>query len=162
MDCSRFAPAPPVTICLARHEALTERRAANDARPPNTTPTNTTAHTTPTDTTQPHSQTPWCAMTTTAVIGWAGTVLVIASYAQPSVRRLRTISLVASLVLITFNALLGIWSNVVLEVALVLINIARLTSAPNARQTADNPATQTLPEHLSHSSESHSYERQFQ
>lgn len=121
-----------------------ERTAANDARPSNTTPT-----------THPHPQIR--AMTTTAIVGWAGTLLVIASYAQPTVRRLRRMSVAASLVLITFNLLLGIWSNVVLEVALVLINIARLSSAAEARRSTDRPAAQTLPESLSHS-----YERQFQ
>ncbi len=59
-------------------------------------------------------------------LGWLGTALVIASYAQPNVARLRRISLIASVVLIAFNALLGIWSNVALEVALVVINLARL------------------------------------
>ena len=59
-------------------------------------------------------------------LGWLGTALVIASYAQPNVARLRRISLIASAVLIAFNAALGIWSNVALEVALVLINLARL------------------------------------
>jgi hypothetical protein len=59
-------------------------------------------------------------------LGWLGTALVIASYAQPNVARLRRISLIASIVLIAFNALLGIWSNVALEVALVVINLARL------------------------------------
>lgn len=59
-------------------------------------------------------------------LGWLGTALVIASYAQPNVARLRRISLVASAVLIAFNAVLGIWSNVALEVALVVINLERL------------------------------------
>ena len=59
-------------------------------------------------------------------LGWLGTALVIASYAQPNVARLRRISLIASAVLIAFNAVLGIWSNVALEVALVVINLERL------------------------------------
>lgn len=59
-------------------------------------------------------------------LGWLGTALVIASYAQPNVARLRRISLIASAVLIAFNAALGIWSNVALEVALVAINLERL------------------------------------
>lgn len=59
-------------------------------------------------------------------LGWLGTALVIASYAQPNVARLRRISLIASAVLIAFNAALGIWSNVALEVALVVINLERL------------------------------------
>lgn len=62
----------------------------------------------------------------TLAIGWLGTALVIVSYAQTNVRMLRVISMIASIVLVAFNAALGIWSNVALEVALVAINVARL------------------------------------
>lgn len=65
------------------------------------------------------------AMITTA-LGWLGTLLVLASYAQPNVGRLRQVSLLASVVLIAFNLSLGIWSNIVLEVALVGINLGQL------------------------------------
>jgi len=60
-------------------------------------------------------------------LGWLGTALVIASYAQSDVRTLRVVSMIASIVLIAFNVMLGIWSNVVLEIALVVINVARLS-----------------------------------
>jgi hypothetical protein len=59
-------------------------------------------------------------------LGWLGTALVIVSYAQADVARLRMVSLVASVVLVAFNAALGVWSNVALEVALVVINLMRL------------------------------------
>ncbi|MEO6126554.1 MAG: hypothetical protein ABIR32_22865 [Ilumatobacteraceae bacterium] len=59
-------------------------------------------------------------------LGWLGTLLVLVSYTQPNVTRLRQISLAASVVLITFNLLLGIWSNCALEVALVGINVQQL------------------------------------
>jgi hypothetical protein len=62
----------------------------------------------------------------TIAVGWLGTALVVFSYAQSNVRMLRVISMVASVVLVAFNAALGIWSNVALEVALVAINVARL------------------------------------
>ena len=62
----------------------------------------------------------------TVALGWLGTALVILSYAQSNVRTLRVLSMVASVVLVAFNAVLGIWSNVVLEIALVGINVARL------------------------------------
>lgn len=65
------------------------------------------------------------AMITTA-LGWLGTALVLASYAQPNVARLRQVSLLASVVLIAFNLSLGIWSNIALEVALVGINLEQL------------------------------------
>ena len=82
-------------------------------------------------------------------LGWLGTALVIASYAQSSVSRLRRISLVASVVLIAFNAVLGIWSNVALEVALVVVNLARLRRTEDA-QDHDSGAEATgalLPVH---------------
>jgi hypothetical protein len=52
-----------------------------------------------------------------------GTALVLASYTQKSLPRLRRLSLTASVVLIVFNAALGVWSNVALEVALVGVNL---------------------------------------
>lgn len=74
-------------------------------------------------------------------LGWLATALVIASYAQASVVRLRRLSLVASVLLIAFNAALGIWSNVALEVALVVINVERLrrdhSEAARARADLD-------------------------
>ena len=59
-------------------------------------------------------------------LGWIGAVLALAAYAQTGTARLRQIALASSLALLTFNALLGIWSNVVLESALVAVNIRRL------------------------------------
>ncbi len=74
-------------------------------------------------------------------LGWLATALVIASYAQANVVRLRRLSLVASVLLIAFNAVLGIWSNVALEVALVVINVERLrrdrSEAARARADLD-------------------------
>jgi hypothetical protein len=66
----------------------------------------------------------------TVALGWLGTVLVIASYAQSNLWRLRVISMVASVALVIFNVALGIWSNVVLELALVGINVVRLVRRP--------------------------------
>jgi hypothetical protein len=81
-------------------------------------------------------------------LGWLATALVIASYAQASVTRLRRLSLVASVLLIVFNAALGIWSNVALEVALVMINLVRLLTsrdeeAATSPELDDSPAPDT-------------------
>lgn len=70
-------------------------------------------------------------------LGWLGTAIVIVSYAQPDAVRLRLFSLAASAVLIVFNAALGIWSNVALEVALVVVNLARLRSPGNVDEVED-------------------------
>ena len=75
-------------------------------------------------------------------LGWLATALVVASYAQASVVRLRRLSLIASVLLIVFNAALGIWSNVALEVALVLINLARLR---NGEDTAPVKSLEASP-----------------
>ena len=62
----------------------------------------------------------------TAALGWIGTALVLASYAQSNVVRLRTVSLFASAILVSFNVLIEVWSNVALEIALVAVNLARM------------------------------------
>ncbi len=60
------------------------------------------------------------------VLGWIGAVLALAAYAQTCATRLRQIAVASSVALLTFNVLLGIWSNVVLESALAVVNIRRL------------------------------------
>ncbi len=60
------------------------------------------------------------------LLGWIGAVLALAAYAQTGTARLRQIALASSVALLTFNMLLGIWSNVVLESALVVVNTRRL------------------------------------
>lgn len=55
-------------------------------------------------------------------LGWLGTALVLASYTQTNLPRLRRLSLTASVVLIVFKSALGGWSDVALEVTLVGVN----------------------------------------
>jgi hypothetical protein len=64
------------------------------------------------------------------LVGWVGAALVLASYAQSNTVRLRQINLLASVVLLSFNLVLGIWPNVVLELALAVVNIRRLLQLP--------------------------------
>ena len=73
------------------------------------------------------------------LLGWLGTLLVLASYAQLDTVRLRQIGLAAGLVLIVFNVLLAIWSNVALEVALLAINARRL----HQLRSSERPSTGT-------------------
>jgi len=75
----------------------------------------------------------------TPALGWLGTALVVGSYAQSDVRTLRVLSMFASIALVAFNVMLGIWSNVALEIALVTINVARL-----ARRTEGPPVAAEL------------------
>ena len=48
-------------------------------------------------------------------LGWAGSALLIYSLLQARVLRFRVLNLVASLVLVLFNALLGIWPMVAMN-----------------------------------------------
>ncbi|MEP7112114.1 MAG: hypothetical protein ABI862_02510 [Ilumatobacteraceae bacterium] len=60
------------------------------------------------------------------VLGWIGALLALLAYAQTGTVRFRQIALLSSVALLTFAVLLGIWSNVVLESALVAVNVRRL------------------------------------
>ena len=60
------------------------------------------------------------------LVGWFGAALVLVSYAQTNTIRLRQISLLAGVALLSFNLILGIWPNVALELALAVVNLRRL------------------------------------
>jgi hypothetical protein len=60
------------------------------------------------------------------LLGWIGALLALLAYAQTATIRLRQIALLSSVALLTFAVLLGIWSNVVLESALGIVNVRRL------------------------------------
>ncbi len=60
------------------------------------------------------------------LLGWTGALLALAAYAQTGTIRFRQIALLSSVALLTFAVLLGIWSNVVLESALGIVNVRRL------------------------------------
>jgi hypothetical protein len=57
------------------------------------------------------------------VLGWAGSALLIYSLMQARVLRFRLLNLVACLLLVAFNAVLGIWPMVVMNVVLSGINL---------------------------------------
>jgi hypothetical protein len=56
-------------------------------------------------------------------LGWAGSALLIYSLLQARVLRFRALNLVASLVLVVFNAFLGIWPMVAMNAVLAGINV---------------------------------------
>ena len=68
------------------------------------------------------------------VLGWIGALLALAAYAQTGTIRFRQIALLSSVALLTFAVLLGIWSNVVLESALGIVNVRRLYQLRQLRQ----------------------------
>jgi len=57
------------------------------------------------------------------LLGWAGSALLIFSLMQARVLRFRLLNLVACLILVVFNGLLGIWPMVAMNIALVGINL---------------------------------------
>ncbi|WP_439936398.1 hypothetical protein ACS3YM_10535 [Nocardia sp. N13] len=56
------------------------------------------------------------------LLGWAGSALLVYSLLQKSVLRLRVLNALACVALIVFNALLGVWPMVGMNVVLVGIN----------------------------------------
>ena len=56
-------------------------------------------------------------------LGWAGSALLIYSLMQARVLRFRVLNLIACVVLVVFNAILGIWPMVAMNVALSGINL---------------------------------------
>lgn len=57
------------------------------------------------------------------LLGWAGSALLIYSIMQARVLRFRILNLIACLVLVVFNGILGIWPMVAMNVVLSAINI---------------------------------------
>jgi hypothetical protein len=80
------------------------------------------------------------------LLGWLGAALVLASYAQSNTVRLRQINLLASVAMLTFNTALRIWPSVVLELALAVVNVRRLTQLRYAAGSqAVEPAMLSVP-----------------
>lgn len=72
----------------------------------------------------------WLADHWLDVVGWGGSALLVYSLLQARVLRFRTLNLLGCLVLLTFNALIGVWPMVGMNVVLAVINvywIVRLT-----------------------------------
>ncbi len=57
------------------------------------------------------------------LLGWAGSVLLVYSLLQTRVLRFRVLNLVASVALVLFNLLLGIWPMVAMNGVLAAINV---------------------------------------
>ena len=56
-------------------------------------------------------------------LGWGGSALLVVSLLQARVLRFRVLNLVACLVLVLFNALIGVWPMVAMNVVLSAINV---------------------------------------
>lgn len=65
----------------------------------------------------------WLADHWLDILGWGGSALLVYSLLQSSVLRLRVLNLTACVTLTAFNAVLGIWPMVAMNVALCAINL---------------------------------------
>jgi len=65
----------------------------------------------------------WLADNWLDLFGWAGSALLIVSLLQTRVLRFRVLNLAACLSLVLFNALIGVWPMVGMNVALCAINL---------------------------------------
>ena len=65
----------------------------------------------------------WLADHWLDLFGWAGSALLIVSLLQARVLRFRVLNLVAGLMLVLFNALIGVWPMVAMNLATSAINI---------------------------------------
>ena len=69
------------------------------------------------------------------VIGWLGSAILVWSLMQTEILRLRVFNLLGCLIHIGYNAVVGVWPMVGLNIALAIINIynlVRLRTAPGA------------------------------
>jgi hypothetical protein len=76
-------------------------------------------------------------MTWLDALGWAGSALLVFSLAQARVLRFRVLNLLACLILVVFNWLLGIWPMVAMNTVLTGINLWFIRSLVSARHDPD-------------------------
>jgi hypothetical protein len=67
------------------------------------------------------------------VVGWVGSAILIVSLLQSRLLRLRQLNLVASLLLVTYNLVLGVWPMVAMNTAIVGINVWHLVRLVRTR-----------------------------
>jgi hypothetical protein len=70
------------------------------------------------------------------IVGWGGSALLVYSVMQARVLRFRVVNLAACVVLTGFNAALGIWPMVAMNVALTLINLWHVRALLSSRDDA--------------------------
>lgn len=74
------------------------------------------------------------------VVGWVGSAILITSLLQSRLLRLRQLNLVASLLLVTYNLLIGVWPMVAMNGAIVAINVWHLARLLRSRHDPDSYA----------------------
>jgi len=61
-----------------------------------------------------------------SIIGWGGSALVVLSLLQTRILRLRVLNLVGCVILVGFNAVVGVWPMVGMNAVLAVINVVHL------------------------------------
>ncbi|MGZ0149870.1 hypothetical protein ACXJJ3_22615 [Kribbella sp. WER1] len=61
-----------------------------------------------------------------SVIGWGGSALVVLSLLQTRILRLRVLNLIGCVILVAFNAVVGVWPMVGMNAVLAVINVVHL------------------------------------
>ena len=95
----------------------------------------------------------WLADHWLDLLGWAGSALLIVSLLQARVLRFRVLNLTAGLMLVAFNALIGVWPMVAMNMATSAINVWFI--ARMLRERHDEEVFRVLPvrsdnEYLAH------------
>jgi len=62
-------------------------------------------------------------MTWIEAAGWAGSILLVVSILQGGMLRLRILNLIASIILVAYNLLVGVWPMVAMNLAVAVIDI---------------------------------------
>ena len=73
-------------------------------------------------------------------VGWIGSVVLVVSLLQSRLLRLRQLNLVASVLLVTYNLLLGVWPMVAMNIAIAAINVGHLVKLVRTRHDPDRYA----------------------
>ncbi|WP_392544959.1 hypothetical protein [Oryzobacter telluris] len=76
-------------------------------------------------------------------LGWFGSALLVFSLLQARILRLRVLNTVACVILVVFNAVLGVWPMVAMNVVLAVINVWFI--AKMLRERGDERAYAVLP-----------------
>jgi hypothetical protein len=71
-------------------------------------------------------------------LGWVGSALLVYSVMQARVLRFRVVNLAACAVLIGYNAALGIWPMVAMNIALLAINVWHIRALLGSRHDTDS------------------------
>lgn len=76
------------------------------------------------------------------LIGWLGGALLVVSIIQSRISRLRTMNLIASLILTAYNAIVGVWPMVAMNGLVAAINVYYLIQIRRSGQARGGLSTE--------------------